>query len=114
MGVMVLIGAVVGALFLGAAFFVHSAQQQVALAGMACASTLIPYVLFRMHSIAIAQRQRERIIELLQHGGPAGGAQQGGDVGGGMGSPMGGAVSSGMVGATGGPGDLIARKTWSL
>ena len=104
MGFMVLIGAVVGALFLVTAFFVHSAQQQVALAGMACASTLIPYVLFRMHSIGIAQRQRDRIIELLQYGGPAGG---------GWGRDAGGGTASGM-GGTGGTGELTARKTWSL
>ena len=42
MRVIVFIGVFIGAIFLLTAFFVDSSQQQTALAGMACASVLIP------------------------------------------------------------------------
>jgi hypothetical protein len=72
MRLFVLIGVIIGAVFLGAAFFVRSAQQQVALAAMACASAIIPYVLFRLHIDSVAQHQRAQLLELLrQVRGPA-------------------------------------------
>ncbi|WP_343740159.1 hypothetical protein [Delftia tsuruhatensis] len=69
MRVMVFIGAVIGAIFLLTAFFVDSSQQQTALAGMACASVLIPYVLFRLHSIAVEQDKLDQILQLMRKSG---------------------------------------------
>lgn len=66
MRVLVFIGAVIGALCLIAAFFVKGAPQQAALAGMACAFAIIPYVLFRVQATATAEDQRREIIELLK------------------------------------------------
>lgn len=66
MRVLILIGAIIGAVFLAAAFFVHNPQQQMALAAMACASALIPYVLFRQHMDCVAQHQRAQLLELLR------------------------------------------------
>lgn len=64
-----LIGVVIGSVLLLAAFFVDSAHQQAALAGMACACALIPYVLFRLHSVAIAHDQLDQILLLMQQSG---------------------------------------------
>ena len=66
MRVLVFIGAVVGALCLLASFFVQGAPQQAALAGVACAFAIIPYVLFRVQATAIAENQRREILELLK------------------------------------------------
>lgn len=68
MRMMVLIGAFFGALLLLCALLVQSAQQQAALAGMACASAILPYVLFRLQSTAIQQDQLDKITELLRQG----------------------------------------------
>lgn len=66
MKVLVFVGAVVGALCLIGSFFVGGAPQQAALAGMACAFAIIPYVLFRVSDSATAESQRKEIIELLK------------------------------------------------
>ncbi|MBB1648937.1 hypothetical protein A9976_05405 [Delftia sp. UME58] len=80
MRVTVFIGAAMGVIFLLAAFFVSGAPQEAALAGMACASAIIPYVLFRLQSVAVEQRQRQEIIDLLKQGhGPMHGAVPGHD-----------------------------------
>lgn len=66
MRVLVFIGAFVGALCLLASFFVAGAPQEAALAATACAFAIIPYVLFRVQSIATAEDQRKEIIDLLK------------------------------------------------
>lgn len=66
MRVLVFIGAVIGALCLIGSFFVNGAPQQAALAGMACAFAIIPYVLFRVQATADAENQRRQIIDLLK------------------------------------------------
>lgn len=66
MRVLVFIGAVIGALFLLGSFFVNGAPQQAALAGVACAFAIIPYVLFRVQATADAENQRREIIDLLK------------------------------------------------
>ncbi len=62
----VFIGAVIGALCLLASFFMPGAPQQAAMAGMACAFAIIPYVLFRVGATADEEDQRKQIIELLK------------------------------------------------
>lgn len=77
---LVFIGTVIGAIFLLTAFFVDSSHQQAALAAMACASVLIPYVLFRLHSIAVERDQLDQILQLVRKTGSQGeGLAQGGD-----------------------------------
>lgn len=66
MRVLVFIGAVIGTLCLIGSFFVNGAPQQAALAGMACAFAIIPYVLFRVQATADAENQRRQIIDLLK------------------------------------------------
>lgn len=66
MRVLVFIGAVLGALCLLSSFFMHGAPQQAALAAMACAFAVIPYVLFRVNETATAESQRKELIELLR------------------------------------------------
>ena len=66
MRVLVFIGAVLGTLCLIGSFFMKGAPQQAALAGMACAFAIIPYVLFRVSDSATAEAQRKEIIELLR------------------------------------------------
>lgn len=66
MRVLVFIGAVIGSLCLLASFFVAGAPQQAAMAGMACAFAIIPYVLFRVGATADEETQRKQIIELLK------------------------------------------------
>lgn len=80
MRVLVFIGVVIGAIFLLAAFFVDSALQQSALAGMACASVLIPYALFRLQSVAVEHDKLDQILQLMRKSGSHGeGPAQGGD-----------------------------------
>ncbi|MCG3783261.1 MULTISPECIES: hypothetical protein [Delftia] len=77
---LVFIGSVIGAIFLLTAFFVDSSHQQAALAAMACASVLIPYVLFRLHSIAVEHDQLDQILQLVRKSGSQGeGLAQGED-----------------------------------
>ena len=66
MAVLVFIGAVIGALCLVASFFVSGAPQQAALAAMACAFAIIPYVLFRVSQLADAGRYREEMLSLMK------------------------------------------------
>lgn len=66
MRVLVFIGAIIGALCLLASFFMPGAPQQAAMAGMACAFAIIPYVLFRVGATADEEDQRKQIIELLK------------------------------------------------
>ena len=67
-----------GAIFLFAAFLAQSAQQQAALAGIACACALIPYVLFRLHSVAVEHDRLDQILLLLrQSNSPATDLMQG-------------------------------------
>lgn len=66
MRILVFIGALAGALCLVGSFIVNGAPQQAALAGMACAFAIIPYVLFRVQAAAIAEDQRRELIDLLK------------------------------------------------
>lgn len=66
MRVLVFIGAIIGAFCLLASFFVQGAPQEAALAAMACAFCIIPYVLFRVGATADEEAQRKQIIELLK------------------------------------------------
>ncbi|WP_047472573.1 MULTISPECIES: hypothetical protein, partial [Delftia] len=66
MRVLVYIGAVIAAICLLFSFFVTGAPQQAALAGMACAFAIIPYVLFRVQATAIAEDHHRELMELLK------------------------------------------------
>lgn len=66
MAVLVFIGAVIGALCLAASFFMAGAPQQAALAAMACAFAVIPYVLFRVSQLADADRYRKEMLALMK------------------------------------------------
>lgn len=72
MRILVLIGSAVGMVFLFSALLVQSAQQQAALAGLACASAIVPYVLFRLQSVVEEQHQLARIVDLLRQGNSQG------------------------------------------
>lgn len=66
----VFFGAVIGCFFVaGGLFFAKGAQQEAAAAAMGLAFTVIPYVVFRVHSALLAERQRAKIIELLSSRG---------------------------------------------
>ncbi len=66
MRMMVMVGAVLGVLCLVAAFFMSGAPQQAALAGMACAVAIIPYVGWRASQIDDdARENREFRTEIL-------------------------------------------------
>lgn len=66
MRMMVMAGAVLGVLCLVAAFFVAGAPQQAALAAMACAVAIIPYVGWRASQIDDdAQENRKFRAEIL-------------------------------------------------
>lgn len=55
----VVIGAVIGALFLFATFFIaKGAPQEAAMAAMACAFAVIPYVIFRAGQLTTAENER--------------------------------------------------------
>lgn len=63
----VVIGAVIGALCLLATFFVNGAPQEAALAAMACAFAVIPYVIFRAGQLTDAENERKKFQrELLE------------------------------------------------
>lgn len=64
----VVIGAVIGALFLLAAFVVaNGAPQEAAMAAMACAFAVIPYVIFRAGQLTDAENERKKFQrELLE------------------------------------------------
>ena len=42
------------------------APQQAAMAGMACAFAIIPYVLFRVSQLADADRYRKEMLDLMK------------------------------------------------
>jgi len=65
MGVLTIIGAVIGALCLLGSFFVGGAPQQAALAAMACAFAIIPYVMFRVGQAADDARQKKVFFEQM-------------------------------------------------
>lgn len=56
----VVIGAVIGALCLLGSFFVSGAPQEAALAAMACAFAVIPYVIFRAGQLTDAENDRKK------------------------------------------------------
>lgn len=70
MRIMVMFGAVLGVLLLVAAFFMAGAPQQAALAGMACAVAVIPYVGWRASQIDDEAREsrkfRADVLALLK------------------------------------------------
>lgn len=66
MRVLVLIGAVIGALCLLASFFVGGAPQQAALAATACAFCIVPYVGFRVSQLEDAALQKKVFFEQIQ------------------------------------------------
>lgn len=66
MFVLVIIGAVLGALCLLFSFVVGGAPQQAAMAATACAFAIIPYVLYRVVQLAASERRDKQLIELLR------------------------------------------------
>lgn len=70
MRIMVMLGAVLGVLCLVASFFMAGAPQQAALAGMACAVAIIPYVGWRAGQIDDEAREsrkfRADVLALLK------------------------------------------------
>ena len=63
----VFFGAVIGAFFVFAGLgFSNGAPQEAASAAMGLAFAVIPYVVFRTYTSIKAEKQRERIIELLE------------------------------------------------
>lgn len=73
MGILVVISAVFGAIFLFFSFFASGAPQQAALAGMACAFAVIPYVIFRVIQLSAADSRSKQMLELMksQHTPPS-------------------------------------------
>jgi len=69
MRVVVMIGAVLGLFCLIGAFFVDGAPQQAALAAMACAFAVIPYVGWRVSQITDAENEqrifRKMVIDTM-------------------------------------------------
>lgn len=69
MRVVVMIGAVLGLFCLIGAFFVDGAPQQAALAAMACAFAVIPYVGWRASQITDAENEqrifRKMVIDTM-------------------------------------------------
>lgn len=60
--------AVIGALFLVAAFFfAKGSPQEAALAAMACAFAIIPYVIFRTGQLTQAETDRRAFRKALLH-----------------------------------------------
>lgn len=59
-------GAVLGVFFMLGTIGVKGAPQEAALAAMACASCIIPYVVFRVRQASVEEEQRKKIIELLR------------------------------------------------
>ena len=74
MRILVMIGAFIGALCLLGSFFVGGAPQQAALAAMACAFAVIPYVGFRASQLedealqkkVFFERVRKQLEELIE------------------------------------------------
>jgi hypothetical protein len=63
---LVYIGAVIGTICLLLAFTANGAPQQAALAGMACAFAVIPYVLFRVGQIVEDGKERREFYQQVR------------------------------------------------
>jgi len=46
----------------------NGAPQQAALAGMACAFAIIPYVIFRVFQLAASDRRSKQMLDLMKAG----------------------------------------------
>lgn len=66
MGILVVIGAVFGAICLMFSFLASGAPQQAALAGMACAFAIIPYVVFRVIQLSASDSRSKQMLELMK------------------------------------------------
>jgi len=66
MGIIAVLGAVIGAICLLISFAMSGAPQQAALAGMACAFAIIPYVIFRVFQLGESDRRSKQILELMK------------------------------------------------
>ncbi len=66
MGIIAVLGAVIGAICLLISFAMSGAPQQAALAGMACAFAIIPYVIFRVFQIGESTRLSKQMLELMK------------------------------------------------
>ena len=66
MGIVAVIGAIVGAFCLLISFAMSGAPRQAALAGMACAFAIIPYVIFRVFQLGESDRRSKQILELMK------------------------------------------------
>lgn len=66
MRILVLIGSAIGGLCLLFAFFANGAPQQAALAGMACAFAVIPYVVFRVSQLEDQALQKKVFFTQMQ------------------------------------------------
>lgn len=59
MGFIVILGALIGAAILAGSFFVaNGAPQEAAMAAMACAFAVIPYVIFRVRQLSVEEEAR--------------------------------------------------------
>ena len=67
MSTVVLVGSFIGMLCLFASFFVNGAPQQAALAGMACAFAVVPYVAFRVSQLQAAALQKKLFYEHVKN-----------------------------------------------
>lgn len=66
MGIVAVIGAVIGAFCLLISFTMSGAPQQAALAGMACAFAVIPYVIFRVFQLGASDRRSKQMLDLMK------------------------------------------------
>lgn len=66
MRVGVYIGVVIGTLCLFASFFVSGAPQEAALAALACAFAILPYVLFRVGQADVQAARHKQLLEALK------------------------------------------------
>ncbi|WP_159913021.1 hypothetical protein [Pantoea sp. 18069] len=64
---LVLIGSFIGGLCLVGSFFVNGAAQQAALAAMACAFAVIPYVGYRVQQLEKAAVQRRDFFNQMEN-----------------------------------------------
>ncbi|MDD0814288.1 hypothetical protein PSQ39_06560 [Curvibacter sp. HBC28] len=66
MRTVVLVGSIIASFLLLSSFFVSGAAQQAALAAMACAFCVIPYVVFRTAELRDAHKTRRDFYALMQ------------------------------------------------
>ena len=66
MGIVAVIGAIVGAFCLLISFAMSGAPQQAAMAGVACAFAIIPYVIFRVFQLAASDRRSKQMLDLMK------------------------------------------------